>query len=186
MDGKLEALVALDDWYIALQRIRDVVAAAETYAPGAFRESVKPLWQDTSEAQARLLSALGTLERETAKARKPLESEDDGGCVADLQETLRNGKRAARVFVVGETVTVALEGTESRHSRQEFRPCSSCKNITAKCPRCNAEAHPSPVCVGSDAWTEFHCSSCNFRFPENGTNGLCPKCLNGPRHDYGK
>jgi hypothetical protein len=29
----IAALIALDDWYIALQRIRDVVAAAETH-PG--------------------------------------------------------------------------------------------------------------------------------------------------------
>jgi len=185
MDGQLEALVALDDWHTALQRIRDVVAAAENYTSGAFRESVRPLWQNARGAQARLLSALGTLERETARARKPLESEDDGGIV-DRQETLRNGKRAACVSVVGETVTVALEDTESRHSQQEFRPCSSCKNITAKCPRCEAEAHPSPVCIGADAWTEFHCASCNFRLPESGKNGLCPKCLNGPRHDYGR
>lgn len=186
MDGQFEALVALDDWYIALQRIRDVVAAAENYTSGAFRQSVRPLWLSAREAQARLLSAVGTLEMETAKARKPLESEDDGGCVVDRQETLRNGERAARVSVVGETVTVALEDSESRPSRQEFQPCSSCKNITAKCPRCEAEAHPSPVCVGGNAWTEFHCSSCNFRFPESGKNSLCPKCLNGPRHDYGR
>jgi len=111
VDGRLEALIALDDWYIALQRIRDVVAAAETYTPSAFRESVRPLWQNAREAQAGLLSALGTLERETEKGRKPVQIEDESGCVVGWQETLRNGKRAARVSVVGETVTVALEDT---------------------------------------------------------------------------
>ena len=113
MDGQLESLVALDDWNVALQRIRDVVAAAETYTSAAFRESVRPLWRDSREAQARLLSALDTLERETSKARNPVEIEDESGCVVGWQETLKNGKRAARVSVVGETVTVALEDAEN-------------------------------------------------------------------------
>jgi hypothetical protein len=181
MDGQLEALVALDDWYIALQRIRDVVAAAETYLPSAFRESVRPLWQDAREAQTKLLSALGTLERETAKERKPVEIQDDEGHIIGWQETLINSKRAARVSVVGETVKLALEDTESGHAQREVQLCLSCENIGEKCPRCGADARPSPAHVGSDTWTEFHCSSCNFRFPDNGKNGLCPKCLNPTR-----
>jgi len=119
MDGQLESLVALDDWYIALQRLRDVVAAADTYAPSAFRESVRPLWQDAREAQARLFSALGTLEKETEKARKPVEIEDDGGCIVGWQETLRNGTRAARVSIIGETIAVALQEAESGPVRSE-------------------------------------------------------------------
>jgi len=111
VDGRLEAHIALDDWYAALQRIRDVVAAAETYTPGAFRESVRPLWQDAHEAQTRLWSALGTLERETEEGRKPVQFEDVSGCAVDWQATLRNGKRAARVSVIGDTVTVALVDT---------------------------------------------------------------------------
>ena len=107
MDGRLEAHIALDDWYIALQRIRDVVAAADSYTPGAFRESIRPLWQDGHEAQTQLRS-LGTLERETEKGWKPVQIEDESGCVVGWQETLRNGKRAARVSLVGDTVTVAL------------------------------------------------------------------------------
>jgi hypothetical protein len=108
LDGRLEAHIALDDWHAALQRIRDVVAASETYTPGAFRESVIALWQDTLEAQTRLRSALSTLERETEKVRKPVQIEDESGCVVGWQETLRNGRRAARVSVIGECVTVAL------------------------------------------------------------------------------
>jgi len=181
MDGQLEAHIALDDWYIALQRIRDVVAAAETYSPTAFRESVKPLWQDTREAQTRLLSALGTLERGTAKERKPVEIEDDESHVIGRQETLINGKRPARIFVLGENVRMALEDSESGHAQREVQLCLSCKSIVEKCPRCGADARPSPAHVGSDTWTEFHCSSCNFRFPDNGKNGLCPKCLNPAR-----
>jgi len=111
VDGRLEAHIALDDWYAALQRIRDVVAASESYTPGAFRESVRPLWQDAHEAQTRLRSALDTLERETEKGRKPVQIEDESGCVVGWQETLRNGRRAARVSGVGDTVTVALVDT---------------------------------------------------------------------------
>ena len=111
MDGQLEAHIALDDWYAALQRIRDVVAAAETYTSSAFQESLRPLWQDTHEAHTRLRSALGTLERETEKGRKPVQIEDESGCVVGWQETLRNGRRAARVSGVGDTVTVALVDT---------------------------------------------------------------------------
>lgn len=111
MDGKLEAQIALDDWYAALQRLRDVVTAAESYSPGAFRESVGPLWQDAREAQTRLRSALTTLERETEKKRKPVQIENECGCVVGWQETLRNGRRAARVSVVGDAVTVALVDT---------------------------------------------------------------------------
>jgi hypothetical protein len=111
VDGRLEAHIALDHWYAALQRIRDVVAAAETYTPGAFRESVRPLWQDNCEAQTKLLSALGTIEKGATKIRRPLEIEDDEGHVIGWQETLINGKRTARVSVVGECVTVALVDT---------------------------------------------------------------------------
>ena len=181
MDGQLESFVALDDCNVALQRIRDVVAAADTYTSAAFRESVRPLWRDSREAQAKLLSALGALEREASKARKPVEIEDDGGCVVGWQETLKNGKRAALVSVVGETVTVALRDAESGHTREEIQLCSSCESIVEKWPRCEAEAHPSPVYVGGDAWTEFRCSSCGFRFPDDGKNGLCEKCLNAAR-----
>jgi hypothetical protein len=175
MDAQLEAFVALDDWYIALQRIRGVVAAAETYTCDALRESVRPLWQDAHQAQARLRAALGTLAIETSKARKPVEIEK--GCDTGWQETLRNGERTARVSVVGERVTVALEGTESNHAREDAQLCLSCKTITEECPRCGADARPAPVHAGGDTWTEFRCSSCNFRFPDNGKNGLCAKCL---------
>ena len=113
MNSQFEALLALDDCYIALQRIRDVVAAAESYTSAAFRESVRPLWQDAREAQARLLSAFAALERETSDASKPTEIEDDGGCVVGWQETLFNGKRAARVSVIGDTIAIAMEDTES-------------------------------------------------------------------------
>jgi hypothetical protein len=118
MDGRLEAHIALDDWYIALQLIRDVVAAAETYTPSAFRESVRPLWLDAHEAQARLRSALGTLERETEKGRKLVQIEDGSGCVVGWQETIRYGKRAAVVSVVGDTVAVALGDTDSGHGQR--------------------------------------------------------------------
>jgi len=121
MDGQLESLVALDDWNVALQRIRDVVAAAETYTSGAFRESVRPLWRDSREAQARLFSALATLERETSTTKKPLEIEDESGRVVGWQETLRNGTRAARVSVIGETITVALQEAESGQAQSEAK-----------------------------------------------------------------
>ena len=103
MDGKLQALIALDDWYIALQRIRDVVSAAESYTPAAFRESAGPLWQDTREAQTKLLSAFVTIEKRATDTGKPLEIEDVEGHVIGWQWTLINGSRAARVSVVGET-----------------------------------------------------------------------------------
>lgn len=111
MDGRLEAHIALDDWYAALQRIRDVVSAAESYTPAAFRKSVQPLWLATCEAQKQLGSALGTLEKETEKGRKHVQIEDESGRVVGWEETLRNGKRAARVSVIGDTLTVALEDT---------------------------------------------------------------------------
>lgn len=177
MDGQLEALSALDDWSSAVQRIRDIVAAAQTYAPGALRESVKPLWQDTREAQTRLVSALGMLERETKKEKKPPEIEGENKRAVGWQEILRNGKRAARVSIVGETITVCLREAESRQAQREIQLCSSCKTIVEECPRCGAEAEPAPVHACGDAWTEFHCSSCSYRFPDSGENGLCPKCL---------
>jgi hypothetical protein len=118
VEEKLQCHVALDDWHAALQRIRDVVAAAETYTPSAFRESVRPLWQDAHEAQGRLRSALATLERETEKGRKPVQIEDESGCVVGWQETLMKGKRAAVVSVVGDSVTVALVDTDSSHGHR--------------------------------------------------------------------
>lgn len=178
MDGKLEALIALDDWYIAVQRIRDVVSAAESYTSAAFRESVRPLWQDTREAQKKLLSAFGTIEKEATKTRKPLEIEDEDGHVIGWRETLINGKRAARVSIIGESVRVALEDTNSGYDQRKVQPCESCENIVEQCPRCEAEAHPSPVCISGETWTEFCCTSCQFRFPGNDKNGLCQKCLN--------
>lgn len=181
MNGQIEALVALDDWYIALQRIRDVVAAAETYRPTAFRASINPLWRDARQAQARLLSALDTLKREATNESKPVEITDYEGHVIGWQETILNGNRAARVFMIGEAVTIALTDSQTGQGQQEVPLCSCCQSIVAQCPQCEAQAHPSPVCVGDHTWTEFHCSSCDFRFPDDGSNGLCRKCLNAAR-----
>jgi len=68
MDGQLEGQIALDDIYIAVQRIRDVVSDAETYRPQAMRESLKPLLQDMAEARVRLEKALRLLEEACIKA----------------------------------------------------------------------------------------------------------------------
>jgi len=68
MDGKFEAHVALDDVYIAVQLIRDVVVEAETYCPEALHESLWPLMQDMEEAKLRLAVALRQLEEASAKA----------------------------------------------------------------------------------------------------------------------
>jgi len=68
MDGQLEAHVALDDVYIAVQRVRDIVVAAETYCPEALQESLRPLMQDMEEAKLRLAIALRQLEEASIKA----------------------------------------------------------------------------------------------------------------------
>ena len=62
MDGQPEAHIALDDIHAALQRVRDVVVAADTYSPEALHESLKALMQDREEAQMRLAEALHQLE----------------------------------------------------------------------------------------------------------------------------
>jgi len=68
MDGQLEAHVALDDVYIAVQLVRDVVAAAETYCPEALQESLWPLMLDMEEAKMRLATALRQLEEASINA----------------------------------------------------------------------------------------------------------------------
>jgi hypothetical protein len=68
MDGKLEAHIALDDIYAAVQRVRDVVVAAETYWPDALHESLVPLMHDMAEARVRLEEALRLLEEASMKA----------------------------------------------------------------------------------------------------------------------
>ena len=68
MDGQLEAHIALDDVYIAVQLVRDVVVAAETYCPEALHESLWPLMQDMEEAKMRLAVALRQLEDASSKA----------------------------------------------------------------------------------------------------------------------
>ncbi len=68
MDGQLEADISLDDVYIAVQRVRDVVVAAETYCPEALHESLKPLTQDMEEARMRLVEAPWQLEDASIKA----------------------------------------------------------------------------------------------------------------------
>jgi len=68
MDGQLEAHIALDDVYIAVQLVRDVVVAAETYCPEALHESLWPLMQDMEEAKMRLAVALRQLEEASSKA----------------------------------------------------------------------------------------------------------------------
>ena len=72
MNGKLEAHVALDDVYIAVQLVRDVVVAAETYCPEALHESLWPLMQDMEDAKLRLVVALNQLEEASIAA-------DNGG-----------------------------------------------------------------------------------------------------------
>jgi hypothetical protein len=67
MNGQFEAHVALDDVYIAVQLIRDVVVAAETYCPEALHESLWPLMQDMEEAKMRLAVALRQLEEASVK-----------------------------------------------------------------------------------------------------------------------
>ena len=67
MDVQLETHIALDDVYAAVQRVRDVVVAAETYSPEALHESLKPLVQDMGEAKMRLASALRQLEEASMK-----------------------------------------------------------------------------------------------------------------------
>lgn len=62
MDGQLEAHIALDDIYAAVQRVRDVVVTANTYSPEALHESLKLLAQDMEEAKMRLAEALRQLE----------------------------------------------------------------------------------------------------------------------------
>jgi hypothetical protein len=68
MDGQLEAHIALDDVYIAVQRVRDVVVAAETYCPEALHESLKPLMQDMEKAKMKLAEVLRQLEEASIKA----------------------------------------------------------------------------------------------------------------------
>jgi len=68
MDGQLEAHIALDDVYIAVQRVRDVVVAAETYCPEALRESLKTQMHDMEQAKIRLAEALRQLEEASIKA----------------------------------------------------------------------------------------------------------------------
>jgi hypothetical protein len=68
IDGQLEAHIALDDVCIAVQRVRDVVVATETYCPEALHESLKPLMQDMEEAKMRLAEALRQLEEASFKA----------------------------------------------------------------------------------------------------------------------
>jgi len=68
MDGQFDAHVALDDVYIAVQLVRDVVVAAETYCPEALHESLRPLMQDMEEAKLRLAAALRQLEEASIKA----------------------------------------------------------------------------------------------------------------------
>jgi hypothetical protein len=70
MDGKLESHLALDDVYIAIQRIRDIVVAAETYCPGALHESLAPHMQDMEDAKMRLADALKLLEEASIKASR--------------------------------------------------------------------------------------------------------------------
>jgi len=68
MNGQLEAHVALDDIYTAVQRVRDVVVAAETYCPEALHESLKSLMLDMLLAKIRLGGALQQLEEASIKA----------------------------------------------------------------------------------------------------------------------
>ena len=70
MDGQFAAHVALDDVYIAVQLIRDVVVEAETYCPEALHESLWPLMQDMEEAKMRLAVALRQLEEASINAEK--------------------------------------------------------------------------------------------------------------------
>jgi len=70
MDGQFVAHVALDDVYIAVQLIRDVVVEAETYCPEALHESLWPLMQDMEEAKMRLAVALRQLEEASINADK--------------------------------------------------------------------------------------------------------------------
>lgn len=67
MDGQLEPHIALDDIYAAVQRVRDVVVAAEAYSPEALHESLKPLMQDMEEGKMRLAEALRQLEEASMK-----------------------------------------------------------------------------------------------------------------------
>jgi hypothetical protein len=68
MDGQLEAHIALDDIYAAVQRVRDVVVAAETYCPEALHESLKSLMLDMVLAKIRLGGALQQLEEASIRA----------------------------------------------------------------------------------------------------------------------
>lgn len=68
MNGSFQAHVALDDVYIAVQLIRDVVVAAETYCPEALHESLWPLMQDMEDAKLRLAVALRQLEEASIDA----------------------------------------------------------------------------------------------------------------------
>lgn len=68
MDGQLEAHVALDEIYIAVQRIRDVVVAAETYCPEARHESLKSLTIDMVLAKIRSGGAFQRLEEACIRA----------------------------------------------------------------------------------------------------------------------
>ena len=70
MNGQLDAHIALDDIYASVQRVCDVVVAAETYSPGALHESLRPLMQDMDEAKLRLAEALRKLEEASLKADK--------------------------------------------------------------------------------------------------------------------
>jgi uncharacterized protein (UPF0147 family) len=68
MDGQLEAHIALDDIYAAVQRVRDVVVAADTYCPEALHESLQILMQEMEEAKVKLAQGLRMLEEDSTKA----------------------------------------------------------------------------------------------------------------------
>ena len=68
MNGQLEAHIALDDIYACVQRVRDVVVAADTYSPEALHESLRPLMQNIGEAKMRLGEALRQLEEASLNA----------------------------------------------------------------------------------------------------------------------
>jgi hypothetical protein len=68
MDGQLEVHIALDDVYAAVQRVRAVVEAAETYNPEALFESLKPLMLDLEEGKMRLAEARRQLQEVSMKS----------------------------------------------------------------------------------------------------------------------
>jgi len=65
MNGQLDAHI---DIYARVQRVRDVVVAAETYSPGTLHESLRPLMEDMREAKLRLAEALRQLEETSLNA----------------------------------------------------------------------------------------------------------------------